>query len=81
MDTINVINVKLCMMVLQIELYFFIPILVTLTTYQGHSSVKQFKLEILCSYQIRLKLHVIVKYVKQIMCILPFLTSAEIQGR
>ena len=41
-DTINVINVKLCMMVLHIELNLFIILLVTLTLFQDHSSVKQF---------------------------------------
>ena len=41
-DIINVINVKLCMMVLLIELYLFIPLSITLTIFQGHSTVKQF---------------------------------------
>ena len=41
-DTINVINVKLCMMVVLIELYPFIPLTVTLIAFQGHSSIKQF---------------------------------------
>ena len=40
--TINVINLKLCMMVLFIELYLFIPLSVTLTIFQGHSNVRQF---------------------------------------
>ena len=40
LDTINVINVKLCMMVLHIELYLFITLSVTLTSPEGHSSVK-----------------------------------------
>ena len=40
-DTINVINVKLCMMVLHVELYLLITLSVTLTSLQGHSSVKQ----------------------------------------
>ena len=39
-DTIKVINVNLCMMVLLIELYLFIPLSVTLTIFQGHSNVK-----------------------------------------
>ena len=39
--TLNVINVKLCLMILLTELYLFcLP--VTLTIFQGHSSVKQF---------------------------------------
>ena len=43
-DTINVINVKLCMIVLLIELYLFIPLSVTLTIFRNgsHSSVKLF---------------------------------------
>ena len=36
-DTINVMNVKLCMMVLLIELY-----LLNLTIFRGHSNVEQF---------------------------------------
>ena len=51
-DTINVVNVKLCMMVVLIALYLFIPFSVTLTIFQGHSCVKQFWLKIL--YYIRL---------------------------
>ena len=42
LDTINVINVKLCMMVLPIEIHLFLPLSVTLTLFQGHSCVKQF---------------------------------------
>ena len=41
-DTIDVINVKLCMMLLHFELYLFIILSVTLTLFQGHSSIKQF---------------------------------------
>ena len=41
-DTINMINVKLCMMVLLIEFTLVIPLSVTLTTFQGHSIVKHF---------------------------------------
>ena len=41
-DTVKVINVKLCMMVLHIELYLFMTLLVTLTLYQGHSNITQF---------------------------------------
>ena len=56
-DTINAINVKLCMMVLLIKLYLFIPLSVTLTVYQGHSNVEHFKLKIVCSYPIKFKLY------------------------
>ena len=41
-DTMNVRNVKLCMILLLVELYLFIPLLETLAIFQGHSSVKQF---------------------------------------
>ena len=41
-DTITVINVKLCTMALVIDLYAIIPLSVTLTIFQGHSSVNQF---------------------------------------
>ena len=41
-DTINVINVKLCMMVLHIEHYLFITRSMTLTLFHSHSSVEQF---------------------------------------
>ena len=40
--SIQITNVKLCMMVLRIKLYLFIPLLVTLTIFQAHGSVKQF---------------------------------------
>ena len=43
LDTINMINVKLCMMVELIQLYPFTPLSVTLIVFQDHSSVKQFK--------------------------------------
>ena len=41
-DTVNVIYVKLCMMVLLIELYVFIAFSVALSIFQGHSNVEQF---------------------------------------
>ena len=37
-DTIHVINIKLYMMLLLTELYLFIPLLVTLIIFEGHSS-------------------------------------------
>ena len=40
--TMNIMNIKLCMVVILIELYPFVPLLVTLIVFQGHSSVKQF---------------------------------------
>ena len=39
-DTINVINATFCMMVLYIKLYLLITLPVTLTLFQGRSSVK-----------------------------------------
>ena len=41
-DTISMINVKHCMIVVLIELQPFVPLSVTLTVFQGHSGVKQF---------------------------------------
>ena len=63
-DTINAVNVELCTMVLLVKLYLFILLSVTLTIFQGHRSVKQFKLKIVCSYPIKLKLDRIVKNVR-----------------
>ena len=39
-DNMNVINVKLCMMILLIELYLFILLAVTMTISQGQSNVQ-----------------------------------------
>ena len=39
-DTRNVMNVKLCIMVLLIELYLFIPFSVYLTTFLGQGNVR-----------------------------------------
>ena len=39
LDAINVINVKLCMMVLLSKPYQFVPLSVTLTIFDGHSNV------------------------------------------
>ena len=41
-DPTNVINVKLCMMVLLITLSLFIPFSVTLTIFHGHSNIEHF---------------------------------------
>ena len=60
-DTINVINVKLYMMEILVELYLIVPLSVALTIFQGHSDVEQFKLNNLCSYPVKLKLYRIVK--------------------
>ena len=46
LDTIHLINIKLCEMVLNIELRLFIPLSMTLTIFQGHSSVNQLQLKI-----------------------------------
>ena len=64
-DTINVINVKFCMMVLHTDLYLFILLSVTLTIFQGHIKVKQFQLTISCGHKNPIKLNLcrIVKYV------------------
>ena len=41
-DTVNMINVKLCMVVVLIKCYPFIQLSVTLIVFEGHSSVKHF---------------------------------------
>ena len=41
-DAINVINIKLSMMALLVELYLFVALSVTLTIFQGHNHVEQF---------------------------------------
>ena len=51
-DTINMMNVKLCMMVVLVELYPFIPLSVTLTVFPNHINVKQFLRKITCVYPI-----------------------------
>ena len=82
--TIKSIKVKLCTMVLLVELYLFILLSVTNTIFYGKRSVKHFRLKILCSYLIKLKLRRIVKNIKWIMNISPFvvvLTIAHISGR
>ena len=63
LETINVINVKICMVVLLSELCLFKPLSVTLTIFQCHWSVKQFQQKNLCSHPIKLKLHRIVNNV------------------
>ena len=59
----DIMNVKLCVMVLLFELYLFSTLSVTLTIFQGHSNVKQFYKKKLCSYLIKLKLCRIVIYI------------------
>ena len=65
----------MCQKILTLQLFFFDTITdkyqtlrdsttMTLTIFQGRSSVKQFELKILCSYLIKLKLCTIVDYVK-----------------
>ena len=41
-DTIKLINVKVCVMALDIDLLPFTPLSVTLIVVQGHNSVKKF---------------------------------------
>ena len=80
-DDMNMINVTVCMMVILIELYPFIPLSVTLIVFQGHSTVKQFQRRILCSHLVQFNLCTTVDYIKEIMNILLFLIFACIQGR
>ena len=63
-DTIDIINVKLCMVVAFIEVYPFASFSVTLIAFQGHSSIKQLLLKSVCSYLIKLKLCMITGYLK-----------------
>lgn len=42
--------VKLCMIVLLMELYFHMPLSVTMTILQGHNSVRYFWLKVFCFY-------------------------------
>ena len=39
-NNINLINVKLCVMLLLIDLYLYISLSVTLTIFRGHSNVE-----------------------------------------
>ena len=68
------------LLVLHFELCLFITLSVTLTLFQGLGGVKHFKLKMLCSYSIKLKLYRIVKYIRQVMDVLLLLTFAFIQG-
>ena len=54
---IKVMNIKLCKMVLLIQLYLFIPLSVTFTIFSGHSSVIQSHLKMLCPNPIKLTLN------------------------
>ena len=65
-DTVN-------LMVLLFELCLFVPLSLTLTIFQGHSSIKH--VNVMCSYPIKQRLHRIVKYVKYIMNTSPGLKS------
>ena len=67
-------------MILLIELYLFISLSVTLTIFQGHSNVKEFPLEILCCYLVKLKLCMIVNFISYIMNIQYFWLSHVFRG-
>ena len=58
-DTINVLNLTVCMIALLIELYLFIPFSVTLTIFQGHRSIIIFVVVLL--NQLRLILYILIK--------------------
>ena len=55
LDAINMMTVKLCIVVVPIELCPSIPLSVTLIVFQGHSSVEQFLIKIVCFNPIKLK--------------------------
>ena len=63
------VNVKLCKVVLVVDLYLRVPFSVTVTISEGHHSVKQFELKVLCSCPVRLKLCMIFNYVDKIVYI------------
>ena len=70
LDTINILNFKLYMMVVLTDFYpwlpdyhFQRPLLL-----QGHIDVKQFLLKMLCSYPIQLKLCTVVDYIAWGLC-------------
>ena len=44
-DSMNVINLELCTMVLLIELHLFTPLSLTVTIFQGHRNVKLLELK------------------------------------
>ena len=76
------INIKLCEMVQSTELHLFIPLSMTLTIFQGHSSVKQFQLKILRCEPIKLKLCMVIYHVDYIKYhFFFFLILAPVQGR
>ena len=79
LDIIYVINVKLCLFTLDIELNLFPTLSVTLTRSQQCQTVLRKKK--ICSYLIELKLCRIVKYIKQVTNIPLFLTFAHIHRR
>ena len=56
----NMINIKLYMMVLYIEFHLYVPLSMTLTILQGHSSVKQFQLKVLSFYLTKMKLYTLI---------------------
>ena len=58
-----VTKVRLCIVVLPIELDLLIPLSVTLAVFQGHSSVKQFQLKSFCFYMIKFKFCMIVNHI------------------
>ena len=42
LDTINIINDKLCIMLLLTKLYPYTPVSMTLSVFQGHTIIRQF---------------------------------------
>lgn len=57
------VNVKLCMVVLVVDLYLCVPFSVTVAVFEGRHSVERFELKATCSCLIRLKLCMILNYV------------------
>ena len=82
---IALVNSMLCMVVVFIEFYAFIPLSVTVDAFQGHR-VKHLQLKKnqqktpVCSYPIKWNLTTVVDYINQIMHRPLFLPPGELKG-
>ena len=77
-DTTDVVNIKLCIMVVLIEVYPFIPLSVTLIVFQRHRASDSFNWKFKL---VKLKLCTIVDYIKLTMNIPLILIFTHVQGR
>ena len=84
LGTVDMTNVKLCMVVVLNERCPFIPLSVALIVFQGHGSVKHFELKIVCAYLSELKFCTVLHQVDHkctIVCCGFFGGVAHVQGR